>query len=135
MGVTVLRDEFVDLPGIRIIGLRQYAAPQTLSAMLSPDRLNLVLSHRPELFPIYAGTGPDVVLSGHAHGGQIRLFGKGVFAPGQGFFPRFTSGQYSRQNSILLVSKGLGNTIPVPRIFNTPELNVVEFCPSTSKGE
>lgn len=133
MGVHVLRDEYVDRNGIRLIGLRQYASPQTLEAMLDGDRLNLVLAHRPELFPIYAGTGADVILSGHAHGGQIRLFGRGIFAPGQGLFPRYTSGLYRSGKSLLHVSRGLGNTILVPRVFNTPELNILNFIPIESK--
>ncbi len=129
MGVCVLRDEFVDLEPIRLIGLTQYASPETLSAMLGASRLNVILAHRPELYPIYAGTGADVVLSGHAHGGQIRFFGLAVYAPGQGFFPRFTAGQYRIGRSVLHVSRGLGNTIPFPRVFNTPELNILQFEP------
>ncbi len=133
MGVCVLRDEFVDLERIRLIGLTQYASPDTLSAMLDASRPNVILSHRPELFPIYAGTGADVVLSGHAHGGQIRFFGLAVYAPGQGFFPRFTSGLYRISRSVLHVSRGLGNTIPFPRVFNTPELNILQFEPIVEK--
>ena len=134
-GVHILRDEYVDLDPCRLIGLRQYASPETLSAMLDRNRLNIVLAHRPELFPIYAGTGADVVLSGHAHGGQIRLFGVAVYAPGQGFFPRYTSGLYCSGKSLLYVSKGLGNTIPFPRVFDTPELNILHIHPNESKGE
>ncbi len=132
-GVRVLRDEYADLDGFRLIGLRQYASPETLAAFLDPDRPNVILAHRPELFPIYAGTGADFVLSGHAHGGQIRLFGFGFYAPGQGFFPRYTSGLYREGKSLLHVSRGLGNTIPFPRVCNTPELNVIHFEPSEKK--
>lgn len=133
MGVHILRDEYADLKDVRLVGLKQYAAPQTLEALLDGNRLNLVMSHRPELFPIYAGTGADFILSGHAHGGQIRLFGIGVFAPGQGLFPKFTSGLYERGKSLLHVSRGLGNTILFPRVFDTPELNVLQFKPNKSK--
>lgn len=133
MGVTVLRDECVDLLHARLIGLRQYAAPEQLAALLSDDRLNLVMAHRPELFPIYAGTDADIVLSGHAHGGQIRLLGIGVYAPQQGLFPKYTCGLYRRGKSVLHVSRGLGNTIPFPRVLNTPELNILEFKPIESK--
>lgn len=135
MGVRVLRNEYADLDRCRLIGLTQYAAPDTLSSMLDSDRLNLVLAHRPELFPMYAGTGADVVLSGHAHGGQFRFFGQGIYAPGQGFFPRYTAGLYRWQKATLYVSRGLGNTIPFPRIFNTPELNVLQFVPIEQGGE
>lgn len=126
-GVRVLRDEHVDHDDIRIIGLRQYASPQALQSMLDMDRLNIVLAHRPELFPIYTSTDADVILSGHAHGGQIRFFGIGLYSPGQGFFPRFTTGLYRIGKSILHVSRGLGNTIPFPRMFDTPELNILYF--------
>ena len=133
MGVHVLRGEYTDVGSIRIIGLRQYAPPEQLSALTDASRMNLALAHRPELYPIYADTGADVVLSGHAHGGQIRLFGRGVYAPQQGLFPRFDAGQYEIGRSILHVSRGLGNTIPFPRVFNTPELNVLTFKPITEK--
>ena len=133
MGVCVLRDEYADLNSVRLIGLTQYASPEQLKALLSPDRLNVVMAHRPELFPIYAGVGPDVVLSGHAHGGQIRLFGIPVYSPGQGFFPRFTSGIYHEGHTLLHVSRGLGNTIPFPRVFDMPELNILTFKPMESK--
>lgn len=132
-GVCALRDAYVDHGSVRLIGLTQYASPQTLGSMLDQQRFNLILAHRPELFPIYAGTGADVVLSGHAHGGQIRLFGMGVFAPGQGVFPKFTSGIYRRGKAILHVSRGLGNTILFPRVFDTPELNIIEFLPVANK--
>ena len=135
MGVAVLRDEFVDFKVFRLIGLKQYASADTLASMLCRDRLNVVLAHRPERFPIYAQTGADVILSGHAHGGQVRLFGHGLFAPQQGLFPKYTSGLYLEDRSLLFVSKGLGNTIPIPRVFNTPECNVLTFVPSDQKGD
>ena len=87
----------------------------------------ILLSHHPELFPPYIEELPvDLTLSGHAHGGQIRLFGKGLFAPGQGFFPALTSGIYKER---LIVSRGLGNGTPFPRLFNPRELIYVELCP------
>ena len=133
MGVHVLRDEYVDFRSVRIIGLRQYASPDQLAALMEPSRLNIVLAHRPELFSGYADTGADVVLSGHAHGGQIRLFGIAVYSPGQGLFPEYTSGLYRTGGSILHVSRGLGNTIPFPRIFDTPELSILTFRPINQK--
>ncbi len=128
-GVHVLRDAYIDYPHFRLIGLKQFASPEVLSSMLDSDRFNLVLAHRPELFPVYAGTDADFVLSGHAHGGQVRMFRHGLYAPGQGLFPKYTEGFHRRGNSTLYVSRGLGNTIPFPRVFNTPELNVLNFIP------
>ena len=133
IGAHVLRDEYADVGSIRIIGLRQYASPEQLSALTDAARLNIALAHRPELYPIYADAGADVILSGHAHGGQIRLFGHGVYAPQQGLFPKFDAGQYRSGKSILHVSRGLGNTIPFPRVFNTPELNILTFKPNEPK--
>ena len=129
MGVHVLRNAYIDLPECRLIGLKQRADASDLRVLTDPERLNLVLAHRPELFPVYAQTGADVVLSGHAHGGQVRVFGRGIYAPGQGMLPRYTAGSYRIGDSTLFVSRGLGNTIPVPRVLNAPELCVLDFVP------
>ena len=133
MGVCVLEDAYIDLRGFRLIGLRQYATPEKLSAMLDPHKFNLVLSHRPERFPEYAETDADFILSGHAHGGQVRIFGIGLYAPEQGVFPKYTSGVYQRNDTQMYVSRGLGSTVPVPRVFNTPELTILEFKPMEAK--
>lgn len=130
-GVRVLRNAAVDLPQCRLIGLKQYATAKQLQRLSDPDRFNLVLAHRPELFPEYAKTDADVVLSGHAHGGQIRLFRHGVYAPGQGFLPKYTEGVHRIGDTVLFVSRGLGNTIAAPRVFNTPELCVLDLVPET----
>ena len=67
----------------------------------------------------------DLTLSGHAHGGQIRILGQGLIAPGQGFFPKYTSGMYDGR---LIVSRGLANNAPpIPRLFNRKELIFIEF--------
>ena len=134
-GVCVLRDAYTDLPYCRLIGLKQHSPAEQLTAMLSADRLNLVLAHRAERFPIYAETEADVILSGHAHGGQIRIGHKGIYAPQQGLFPKYTEGWYKIGKSSMYVSRGLGNTILFPRVFNTPELNVIDFIPATSKED
>ena len=64
-------------------------------------------------------TGFDLILSGHAHGGQIRLFGRGLFAPGQGIFPKYTSGIHGS----MIISRGLSNTGGmIPRLFNRREI-------------
>lgn len=87
---------------------------------------NILLSHRPEQFNAYKEMGVDLVFSGHAHGGQIRLpFIGGIIAPNQGFFPKFTQGVYSNEATSMVVSRGLGNSIFPLRIFNRPELVVV----------
>lgn len=94
---------------------------------LSDDNVfQILLSHRPELFDIYANENIDLIFSGHAHGGQFRIpFVGGLVAPDQGFFPKYTSGEYTQNQSTLIVSRGLGNSIIPIRIFNRPEIIVV----------
>ena len=88
----------------------------------------ILLSHRPEAFNTYVSENIDLVFSGHAHGGQIRLpFVGGVVAPNQGFFPKYTSGKYVEKNTTMIVSRGIGNSIFPFRINNRPEVIVVEL--------
>ncbi|MBR1864464.1 MAG: metallophosphoesterase [Ruminococcus sp.] len=84
------------------------------------DGYKILLSHHPEYRDRYLKDLPiDLVLSGHAHGGQIRLFGQGLFAPGQGVLPKYTSGVHGN----MIISKGLANTAGVvPRVFNWREV-------------
>ena len=89
---------------------------------------NILLSHRPELIDIYASFNINLVFSGHAHGGQIRIpFIGGIIAPNQGFFPKYTSGLYEVKNTKMVVSRGLGNSAFPIRINNRPEIVVVRF--------
>ncbi|WP_368646253.1 metallophosphoesterase [Alkalibacterium putridalgicola] len=91
-----------------------------------PNQFDLLLSHRPELFDVYKDTGIDLVLTGHAHGGQIRLpFIGGLYAPTQGFLPEYTNGKYIEDQTTMILSRGLGNSIFPLRVFNRPELVVV----------
>ena len=88
----------------------------------------LLLSHAPEAFDSYASAGFDLVLTGHAHGGQFRIpFAGGVFAPGQGFFPEYDSGVFTSGNTKMVVSRGIGNSIIPVRVFNRPELIILEL--------
>lgn len=99
----------------------------SLEKILKGNRkeFKILLSHRPELFSTYVDYDIDLVFSGHAHGGQVRLpFVGGLMAPGQGFFPKYTSGKHIENNSILIISRGLGNSMIPQRIFNRPEVIV-----------
>lgn len=90
------------------------------------NSFQILLAHRPELFSLYSEHGLDLVFSGHAHGGQFRLpFVGGLIAPDQGLFPDFTAGKHELDNTTMLVSRGLGNSIIPVRIFNRPEIIVV----------
>lgn len=87
---------------------------------------NMLLSHRAELIGVYSDAGADLTFTGHAHGGQIRLpLIEGIFAPSQGFFPEYTSGVYQQNDTTMIVSRGLGNSIFPLRINNRPELVVI----------
>ena len=124
-------DEKTTVFGVNLIGLKQRATAQTLQSLTDPERFNLVLCHRPELFLNYAQTDADVILCGHAHGGQIRIGNTALYAPQQGMFPPYTSGLYERNGTKLYVSRGLGDTVIWPRIHNPHELNVFRFAPET----
>jgi uncharacterized protein len=94
---------------------------------LREDNFTILLSHRAENFEHYVNNY-NLVFSGHAHGGQVRIpFIGGLVSPNQGFFPEFTSGVYEKDETKMVVSRGLGNSIIPLRIFNRPELVVVEF--------
>jgi predicted MPP superfamily phosphohydrolase len=98
---------------------------QNLNQNLITD-FNILLSHRPEHFEIYKEFNIDMVFSGHAHGGQIRIpFFKGILSPNQGFFPKYSEGIHREGITSMFVSRGLGNSLFPFRIFNRPELIVV----------
>ncbi len=88
------------------------------------DPFTILLAHRPEYLAEYADAGIDLILAGHAHGGQFRLpaIDAGLFAPGQGFLPLYTTGPYRLGRSVLVVSRGLGNSIIPVRVYNRPEI-------------
>ena len=141
-GVTVLEDQSAQLRYggelVNVIGLldlnfspagREQAREQIVGKVkrLSTDgALNMVLSHRPSLMEEYADSEADLVFSGHAHGGQVRmpLIGP-LFAPDEGAFPDYTAGTYLAGETWVVVSRGLGNGTPFPRLWNAPELVVV----------
>ena len=90
------------------------------------DGYTILLSHRPELFDLYVDTGMDLVFSGHAHGGQFRLpFIGGLVAPNQGFFPKYDAGKFTEENTTMIVSRGVGNSIIPIRFNNRPEIVLV----------
>ena len=144
-GANVLHGESVSIERgeseIQIIGiddpeylrLNKYAGENriTLSNIdefIKEDIFTVLLSHRPELFEEYAESGFNLVIAGHAHGGQFRLpFVGGLFAPNQGFFPRYDSGLYEKNNTKMVVSRGLGNSAVPIRFNNRPEIVVIEL--------
>ena len=92
------------------------------------DGFTILLSHRPELFDTYVDQDIDLVLSGHVHGGQFRLpFIGGLVAPNQGLFPEYDAGIYTEDNTNMLISRGVGNSILPFRINNRPEVILIEL--------
>lgn len=89
-------------------------------------KYSILLSHRPELFDTYVQKELDLILVGHAHGGQIRIpFIGGIIAPNQGFFPKYTSEIFEENKTTMIISRGIGNSILPFRINNRPELVVI----------
>lgn len=146
VGVTVLKNQKVRLfegeEYITLIGIEDPAftngypsdkdseyIEQALGELIAEDDgYTVVLSHRPELLTSYSKSGVDIVFSGHAHGGQFRIpFVGGLFAPGQGYFPKYTQGVIVEDNTNLVISRGVGNSAFPFRINNRPEIVVVEL--------
>lgn len=102
---------------------------EQISALPVPeDTYTILLAHRPELFSVYVKNNIDLVLTGHAHGGQFRVpFIGGLFAPDQGVLPEYTAGIFAEGNTKMIVSRGLGNSVFPFRINNRPELVVVKL--------
>ena len=102
-----------------------------LDTFVQVPRYRILLSHHPEYWcleePMLSNRDIDLVLSGHAHGGQFRLFGQGFFAPGQGWFPKYTSGIHHGKRGRMIISKGMANTVKfAPRLFNPTEVVYIE---------
>ena len=95
-------------------------------AEVSNTQVTILLSHRPELIKTYSENNIDLVLTGHAHGGQVRLpFIGPIYSPSQGLFPKYTSGIYEEGGTKMYVSRGIGNGIAPLRFNDGPELAVI----------
>lgn len=103
---------------------------KTVDEKVNRDYYTILLSHRPEYYDLYSRYGFDLVLSGHAHGGQWRipLILNGLYAPNQGLFPKYAGGVYDYEGGSMVVSRGLDRQgVKVPRIFNRPEIVFIEI--------
>lgn len=102
------------------------SADPILQELVRQGEYTILLSHRPELMDSYAQNQVDLVLCGHAHGGQIRLPGiGGLIAPDQGWFPKYTDGMYQSGQTQMVVSRGLGNSLFPFRVNNRPQLIIL----------
>lgn len=148
-GVTVLQNESVTLnngnESITLLGVSDpsfqadylFGDEKIVTDSAVSDLMNgtegytVLLSHRPEMFDVYVKNNVDLVLTGHAHGGQFRLpFFGGLVAPGQGLFPKYDSGLYTMNGTNMIVSRGIGNSIIPFRVNNRPEIVMVELSSS-----
>lgn len=127
-GAVLLHNTYARMGDYVIAGVMETPSFAMLRRFEREEGYRILLCHRPERYARCAGERQiDLTLSGHAHGGQIRLFGRGLYAPGQGVLPRLTGGLY--ENGRLLVSRGMTNTVRVPRIGNPCELVMIEISP------
>ncbi|OQC01681.1 MAG: putative metallophosphoesterase [Firmicutes bacterium ADurb.Bin099] len=128
-GVTVLDNEqqkiYIGEQSITIYGYADADAIST-DVALDKEHFNLVLCHRPYAPEVFNKVNADLVLCGHAHGGQIRLpFVGGLIAPDQGFFPEYYQGMHDYMDTSVVISRGLGRSILPLRLFNMPEIVVI----------
>ena len=99
-----------------------------------PDRYNVLLAHNPVYFDEYAGWGADLTVSGHLHGGIIRIPGiGGVITPQARLFPRYDAGHFQKNGRDLVVSRGLGTHTVNLRVFNPAELSVIRLKEGTAE--
>ncbi len=139
-GVMVLSNESVILErnGGRVVlagiddpnGYADQKSPETVAAEVYAahgDPFWILLAHRNDHFPEqYCYLGADLVISGHGHGGLIRLpFTDGLVSTDRTFFPTYTAGLYEKNGSALFVTRGLGNSGSTFRLFNRPEIAIV----------
>ena len=112
-----------DLYGIGGVRAEHKPDAEWLEEYCSSSGYHILLSHHPEYWATVRDMSIDLVLSGHAHGGQWRVFNHGVWSPGQGFWPKWTRGVYEDR---LVVSAGLSNTTWIPRFYNPTEIVYIE---------
>lgn len=144
-GVTVLENQTADITigseTITLVGINDpnfnmvlvddatehNVAHQLMKTIPENENYKVLLAHRPEYFDVYADT-VDLVLSGHAHGGQFIIpFVGGLIAPGQGLLPKYYDGLYERGTTSMIVSRGIGNSLFPFRINNKPTIVVAEL--------
>ena len=139
-GVICLSDEAMDIQmdnrTVTLIGLNDESLRgntlQNLVKNQEEETLQILLAHEPQYLEKYAMAKVDLVLTGHAHGGQFRIpFMGGLIAPDQGFFPEYTEGVHIKGQTTMVISRGLGNSVVPLRLFNLPEI----VCVDINKGE
>ena len=133
--VRLLDDESILFRGIRIGGLSSHPYGEANLAFLDSfekaPEFRLLMCHHPEMWrDSVAGRNVDLTVCGHAHGGQFQFFGRGVYAPGQGFFPKLTHGVHG--GGKMIISRGMSNGTFLPRINNPRELILLHLEPGAN---
>ena len=147
-GVKYLSNEYLTISrgedGILLGGVED---PLAYADMLSPDELaqkmndaapdafKILLGHRNYWMTEYPELPVDLIFCGHAHGGLIRIPGVGgLIGTDRRLFPDFDAGEYNTGRYTLIVSRGLGNSVPIPRVFNRPEIVCVELSSAYARA-
>jgi hypothetical protein len=144
-GVTILEDEYKkifvnDIP-IIIAGVddpewtryeqkdNRKSMDKIFMELEAKPQLKILVAHRPEQIEIFKKYSFDLVVSGHAHGGQVRIpfMLNGLLAPNQGWFPKYAGGEYRYGNLTHIVSRGVSFNPRLPRVFNPPEIVAIDI--------
>lgn len=138
-GVTVLEDtetitningQEIEIVGCCDHGRNMLYTAKQLSDMFHTNSLRILISHRPEFMDVYQDVNCDLIVCGHAHGGQWRIpfTHQGIYAPRVGFLPKYTEGIHNFGNTNVVISRGLASGNPyIPRLYNNPEIVIVEI--------
>lgn len=136
VGVHCLHNRYVEISAngasFVLLGLHENnlhdSTLQYMMQEISSEKFSVLLAHEPQFMEQYANNRVDLVLSGHAHGGQFRIpFIGGIVAPDQGIFPKYTEGMHKERDTTMIISRGLGNSIIPFRVWNYPEIVCVEL--------
>lgn len=139
IGVTVLEDEITPIErngeSISLLGIQDLNFQKkmkniqnVIQGLMKENTYNILLSHRPEIFEDYVSSNVDLVFTGHTHGGQFRIpFIGGIYAPHQGFFPKYDAGIFVKNNTTMIINRGLGQSSIPLRFNNNPEIILVEL--------
>jgi len=131
-----INDNEIILAGIEDSAKKNYDTPEynldeimeyAFRELDEVELYKILIAHRPEKINIYKNFSFNLILSGHTHGGQVRIppFINGLYAPDQGVFPKYAGGIYKHNGVIHIISRGLSVKPELPRIFNSPELVVI----------
>lgn len=144
-GVHVLEDkgtffekgeDTLEIYGLCDSGRKPSVSSDEVSRSFQSDNFRILISHRPEFADFYGRIDCDLIISGHAHGGQWRIPGthQGVYAPRVGFFPKYTEGVHDLHGRKLVISRGLASGAPfLPRLYNDPEIVLIDLRPEDLK--